>query len=224
MSKLYNGGASFGFSLNYNTAVPVDTRFVVSTLADLQNPESWVSGAYDSEIDSNNVYVVYPGLRVTVVEEKAVYVYTENEVNGAKLANIASWTKLSTAEATGNTQAAVDKVEASIGLAEDGSHVTTEGNYTKDATTIAGEIQALDTELKAVNDKIGKTTDEAGTETVYGAIADVQADLLTHHHLGQLRLIGLGGVHGAHALALAEHGASVGNGHDLIELVGNEQD
>lgn len=177
MSKLYNGGASFGFSLNYNTAVPVDTRFVVSTLADLQNPESWVSGAYDSEIDSNNVYVVYPGLRVTVVEEKAVYVYTENEVNGAKLANIASWTKLSTAEATGNTQAAVDKVEASIGLAEDGSHIATEGNYTKDATTIAGEIQALDTELKAVNDKIGTDADEAGTETVYGAIADVQADL-----------------------------------------------
>ena len=177
MSKLYNGGASFGFSLNYNTAVPVDTRFVVSTLADLQNPESWVSGAYDSEIDSNNVYVVYPGLRVTVVEEKAVYVYTENEVNGANLANIASWTKLSTAEASGNTQAAVDKVEASIGLAEDGSHIATEGNYTKDATTIAGEIQALDTELKAVNDKIGTNADGAGTETVYGAIADVQADL-----------------------------------------------
>ena len=54
MSKLYNGGASFGFSLNYNTAVPVDTRIVVKTITDLKDPQTWISGKYDAENDENN--------------------------------------------------------------------------------------------------------------------------------------------------------------------------
>ena len=70
MSKLYNGGASFGFSLNYNTAVPVDTRIVVKTITDLKDPQTWISGKYDAEHDENNVYTVYPGLAVTVTDEK----------------------------------------------------------------------------------------------------------------------------------------------------------
>ena len=47
-----------------------------------------------------------------------------------------------------------DKIEASVGLAVDGSHVTTTGNYTSGATTIAGEIAALDTQVKANTDAI----------------------------------------------------------------------
>ena len=48
-----------------------------------------------------------------------------------------------------------NKIEASVGLAADGSHKTTTGNYTKNATTIAGEISALDTQVKNNADAIG---------------------------------------------------------------------
>lgn len=47
-----------------------------------------------------------------------------------------------------------DGIENAIGLAKDGTHITTSGNYTKDATTIAGEIAALDTQVKLNADNI----------------------------------------------------------------------
>ena len=40
-----------------------------------------------------------------------------------------------------------DVIEASVGLAANGSHITTSGHYTSGATTIAGEISALDTQV-----------------------------------------------------------------------------
>ena len=52
-------------------------------------------------------------------------------------------------------KAAEDKIEGSVGLAADGSHVKTSGNYTSSATTIAGEISALDTQVKNNADAIG---------------------------------------------------------------------
>lgn len=51
-------------------------------------------------------------------------------------------------------KAAEDTIEASVGLAEDGSHKATTGNYTKNATTIADEIAALDTQVKVNADAI----------------------------------------------------------------------
>ena len=177
MSKLYNGGASFGFSLNYNTAVPVDTRLVVATLDDLKNPETWVSGVFDSENDANNVYTIYPGLSVAVNSEKTVFVFVAETVSKETIISDASWSKLSTAASTGNTQEAVDKVESSVGLSEDGEHIQTSGNYTSKAKTITGEIAALDSELKATNDTIGTSKDTKDDSTVYGGIAKVQADL-----------------------------------------------
>ena len=87
MCKLYNGGASFGFSLNYNTAVPVDTRIVVKTITDLKDPQTWISGRYDAEHDENNVYTVYPGLAVAVTDEKTVYVFSNETVNGTTIAD-----------------------------------------------------------------------------------------------------------------------------------------
>ena len=49
---------------------------------------------------------------------------------------------------------AEDKIEASVGLAADGSHVKATGNYTTGATTVVGEIAALDTQVKANADAI----------------------------------------------------------------------
>ena len=44
-------------------------------------------------------------------------------------------------------KAAEDKIEASVGLAADGSHVQSTGHYTNSATTVVGEIAALDTQV-----------------------------------------------------------------------------
>lgn len=171
MSKLYNGGASFGFSLNFNTAVPVDTRFVVATLDDLVDPQTWISGTYDSSNDANNVYVVYPGLNVVVVSEKTMYVFGEETVNGTTIADSSSWTKLATGGSTDTIEETIKKAVESIGLNEDGEHVKTTGNYTSEAETIVEEIEALDTALKTTNDTIGESTDDETKETVFGKIA-----------------------------------------------------
>lgn len=63
---------------------------------------------------------------------------------------------------------AEDKIEASVGLAADGSHVTTTGHYTKDATTVVGEIAALDAQLKIISDKSGEINETTQTITLGG--------------------------------------------------------
>ena len=60
------------------------------------------------------------------------------------------------------TAAELDKAENAIGLNGDGSHKATTGNYTKDATTIAGEIAALDTQVKKNADAIASNKVVAG--------------------------------------------------------------
>lgn len=60
-------------------------------------------------------------------------------------------------------KAAEDKIEASVGLAADGSHIKTNGNYTNGATTVVGEIAALDTQVKANADAIAAETTRATT-------------------------------------------------------------
>ena len=84
------------------------------------------------------------GSHVTVKVDEADGVITAVTVTES---DIASASDLS-AEIT-RAEAAEDKIEASVGLAADGSHVTTNGNYTSGATTIAGEISALDTQVHA---------------------------------------------------------------------------
>ena len=176
MSKLYNGGASFGFSLNYNTAVPVDTRIVVKTITDLKDPQTWISGKYDAENDENNVYTVYPGLAVAVTDEKTVYIFSNETVNGTTIADASNWSRLATGNNTGALQTEVDNIETAVGLNADGTHITTTGNYTQDATTIAGEISALDSELKNTNDALGTKEDSKETDTAFGRIAKEVAD------------------------------------------------
>ena len=63
-----------------------------------------------------------------------------------------------------------DKIEAAVGLNADGNHVKTNGHYTKDATTVVGEIEALDTKLKEVSDTLG-----TGVSTVATVTAQLQA-------------------------------------------------
>lgn len=71
-------------------------------------------------------------------------------------------------------KAAEDKIEASVGLATDGSHVKTNGNYTKNATTVVGEIAALDTQVKANADAIAAERTRA-TQAEAQALAEAKA-------------------------------------------------
>ena len=99
---------------------------------------------------------------------QTVYTIGEND--------IASNTAL-TAEVN-RAKAAEDKIEASIGLAADGSHVAASGNYTSGATTIAGEISALDTQVKKNADAIG-TLNGSGDGSVAKAVSDAVSNAKT---------------------------------------------
>lgn len=55
-------------------------------------------------------------------------------------------------------KAADDKIEGSVGLGTDGSHTATNGHYTSSATTVVGEIAALDAQVKINADKIAQNT------------------------------------------------------------------
>ena len=70
-----------------------------------------------------------------------VVTITENDIASANAL---------TTEAS-SRQSQDDRIEASIGLAADGSHVTTSGHYTNGATTVVGEIAALDAQLHNVS-------------------------------------------------------------------------
>ena len=78
--------------------------------------------------------------------------------------DIASATALETE--TTNRQTQDNTIEAAVGLNADGNHVKTNGHYTKDATTVVGEIEALDTQLKAVSDTLGTGVSTAEGKTV----------------------------------------------------------
>ena len=59
-------------------------------------------------------------------------------------------------------------------MAADGSHVNTNGNYTSGATTVVGEIAALDTQVKANADAIAAETSRAQAAEAK-ALADAKA-------------------------------------------------
>ena len=73
---------------------------------------------------------------------------------------------------------AEDKIEASVGLAADGSHVQSTGHYTKNATTVVGEIAALDTQVKANADNI--TTISGNVTTNASDIANLKKTVSGH--------------------------------------------
>lgn len=105
--------------------------------------------------------------KATGLNGQTIYTIGEND--------IASDTAL-TAEVT-RAKAAEDKIEASVGLAADGSHITTSGNYTSGATTIAGEIAAVDAQVKTNTDALA-TLNGSGAGSVSKAVSDAKSKLL----------------------------------------------
>ena len=86
--------------------------------------------------------------------------------------DIASATAL-TNEAN-RAKGAEDTIEASVGLATNGSHVKTNGNYTSGAETVVGEIAALDRQVKTNADAIAAETARA-TQAEAKALTDAKA-------------------------------------------------
>ena len=64
---------------------------------------------------------------------------------------------------TSERKDADDKIEGSVGLRADGSHIPTSGNYTSAATTVTGEISALDTQVKENADNITNLNSQVAT-------------------------------------------------------------
>lgn len=64
-----------------------------------------------------------------------------------------------------------DVIEASVGLAANGSHVPTSGHYTSEATTIVGEISALDTQV---------FTNTNNLDTLRTALSELHEQLIWH--------------------------------------------
>ena len=56
------------------------------------------------------------------------------------------------------------------------------------------------------------------------AVKLAQQHLTAHHHGGQHALVHIAGVLHAHQLSSAHHAHPVGDGHDLVELVGDDDD
>lgn len=74
-----------------------------------------------------------------------------------------------TASASGLTKEITDrgnadrKIKESVGLRADGSHIQTSGNYTSAATTVTGEISALDTQVKKNENSITNLNSQVTT-------------------------------------------------------------
>ena len=142
------------------TAVAVDGATVEAQIASLAQSIKSVSTTAAAAHT-----VVTPkddGGHVTVTVAKSndgshdVVTITENDIASA-----------SALETETNARVAQDdKIEAAVGLNADGNHVKTNGHYTKDATTVVGEIEALDTKLKEVSDTLGTGVSIAEGKTV----------------------------------------------------------
>lgn len=100
------------------------------------------SAIADLDAEKTSEDGTYVTVKVTEVDGKITAVNViENDIAQKSLLDA----EVTRAEAAEKVNAdAINTVEASIGLNEDGSHKTTTGVYTKNATTIAGEIAALD--------------------------------------------------------------------------------
>lgn len=113
--------------------------------------------------------VTISGKVVSIKRDATSEAFLTVGADGIKLSGVQS--AINTAKSA--VQSAVDKVEASVGLTADGSHVTTNGKYTSGATTVVGEVSALDAALATVSGKADAVQSELDkVETAVGLKTD----------------------------------------------------
>ena len=113
---------------------------------------------FDAYVQGNGIEI--NGNKIAIKLDAATEKFLTVGADGIKLSGVQDAINA----AKGGVQTAIDKVEASVGLATDGSHVTTSGNYTSGASTVVGEIAALDTQVKKNADAIAAETSRATAE------------------------------------------------------------
>lgn len=133
-------------------------HFVFNTNAEKTDIYVNVTELIDIYTGSNGVQV--SGKNISAVKDSSSESFLSIGASGIKVSGVQD--AINTAK--GEVQTAIDTVEASVGLAIDGSHVKATGNYTKDATTVVGEIAALDTQVKKNADAIAAEKTRATNE------------------------------------------------------------
>lgn len=107
-----------------------------------------VTSLIDIYTGTNGIQV--SGKEISAVKDPSSEEFLEITSSGIKVTGIQDAIN----DAKGLEQAAIDKIESSVGLSTEGDHITTSGNYTSGASTIAGEIDALDKQVKTNTDDI----------------------------------------------------------------------
>ena len=135
-------------------------------------------GKLEDKIQALDVKATKAHTEVVAKTDGHVRVAVANSTDGTHKVVTISENDIASASAltteVNRAKAAEDKIEASVGLATDGSHVKTNGNYTSGATTVVGEIAALDRQVKANADAIAAETTRA-TQAEAKALADAKA-------------------------------------------------
>ena len=116
----------------------------IASLAKSIKTVSTAAAAAHTKVDAKNDGHVRVSVAKSSDNTHDVVTIAEND--------IASATAL-TAE-TSSRVAQDDKIEAAVGLKADGSHLKASGHYTSGATTVVGEIEALDTQLFNVSNAL----------------------------------------------------------------------
>lgn len=113
-----------------------------------------VTSLIDIYTGTNGIQV--SGKEISAVKDPSSEEFLEITAAGIKVTGIQAAIDL----AKGVEQAAIDKIEASVGLKEDGSYIKpTSGNYTSDSTTVMDAISKLDTQVKANADALSTAND-----------------------------------------------------------------
>ena len=133
-------------------------HFVFNTDAKKTDIYVNVTELIDIYTGSNGVQV--SGKNISAVRDSSSESFLSIGASGIKVSGVQD--AINTAQQT--VQKAIDKVELSVGLATDGSHVPTSGNYTSGASTVVGEIAALDTQVKTNEVAIAAETSRATAE------------------------------------------------------------
>ena len=132
----------------------VGDKYIDFTIANASSDHIYLPAKdmFDAYVQGNGIEIV--GNKITAKIDAATEAFLTVGADGIKLSGVQDAIDAAKAE----SQAAIDKVEASVGLAANGSHTTTSGNYTSGATTVVGEIAALDAALKVANDALAAET------------------------------------------------------------------
>ena len=136
-----------------------------------QNPEGLADGTYlkftfNTDAGSKEIYVnvtslidVYTGTngvqvsgkQISAVKDPSSEAFLEISATGIKVTGV----QAAIDSAKGVAQAAIDKIEASVGLTTDGAYATPTGsNYLDSSTTVMDALDKLDDQIKANADAI----------------------------------------------------------------------